>query len=391
MTRVQENFATKEQDEHVEKVNTELLKLLLECKDYSIVMLDATGRIISWNEDAAFMYGYKIEEIIYENEAQLYTLEDIEKGKPRIHLNLAIKNGKCEFETLKRKKNGSAFYTNNIISTRYNADKTVNGFAKITRDIDFQKKLEATNTALHNQLEEKVKQRTKELLTVNKELEAFSYSVSHDLRSPLRAISGYSTMLKKKYEAIIDDEGNRMIKMIVDKTRIMGLLIDDLLTFSRMARLEIVSDAIDMKTMAETCMNDLLQTETAVKYTTQILDMPECKGDSNMLKQVWYNLLSNAIKYSSKKTNPEIITGSVENSEMHIYYVKDNGAGFEMKYATKLFGVFQRLHRQDEFEGTGLGLALAKRIVSKHSGEIWAESILNEGTTFYFSIPKNLT
>ena len=391
MTRVQENFATKEQDEHVEKVNTELLKLLLECKDYSIVMLDATGRIISWNEDAAFMYGYKIEEIIYENEAQLYTLTDIENGKPRIHLDLAIKNGKCEFETLKRKKNGSAFYTNNIISTRYNADKTVNGFAKITRDIDFQKKLEATNTALHNQLEEKVKQRTKELLTVNKELEAFSYSVSHDLRSPLRAISGYSTMLKKKYEAIIDDEGNRMIKMIVDKTRIMGLLIDDLLTFSRMARLEIVSDAIDMKTMAETCMNDLLQTEAATKYTVQILDMPDCKGDANMLKQVWYNLLSNAIKYSSKKINPEIITGSVEDSEMHIYYVKDNGAGFEMKYATKLFGVFQRLHRQDEFEGTGLGLALAKRIVSKHSGEIWAESILNEGTTFYFSIPKNLT
>jgi light-regulated signal transduction histidine kinase (bacteriophytochrome) len=221
-------------------------------------------------------------------------------------------------------------------------------------------------------------------------LEAFSYSVSHDLRGPLRAISGYSTILKEDYETKLDVEANRIIDVILNNAKLMSSLIDDLLSFSKMARLEVVNEAIDMKGLAEKCMAEFLQTEEQIKYSVSILCMPTCEGDSKMLKQVWYNLISNAIKYSSKKPNAQIEAGAIDNDEAYIYYVRDNGAGFDMKYAKKLFGVFQRLHRQEEFEGTGLGLALAKRIVSKHGGEIWAESTLNEGATFYFSIPKNV-
>ncbi len=390
MSVLHENLLIIDPQEEDQKVNSDLLKLVLEFKDYSIVMLDATGHIISWNEGAEYMYGYKPEEVMGKHESILYTLTDVQNGQPQTNLNLAEKNGRHGFESLKRKKNGMEFYTDTIINASYNAAKTIRGFVKITRDIDLRKRLETANKILHDHLEEKVAQRTKELLIVNKELEAFSYSVSHDLRSPLRAIGGFSNMLKKKYEPIIDSDGKRIIDVIVDKARLMGLLIDDLLTFSRMARLEIMAEGINMKRIAESCVADLLLPDAPGKYTVRLLDMPECKGDASMLKQVWYNLLGNAIKYSAKKASPEIVAGATEDEDKIIYYVKDNGAGFEMKYANNLFGVFQRLHRNDEFEGTGLGLALAKRIVSKHGGEIWAESQLNEGANFYFSIPKNI-
>ena len=227
-----------------------------------------------------------------------------------------------------------------------------------------------------------------QLKEVNKELEAFSYSVSHDLRAPLRAIGGYSNMLKEDYEDKLDVEANRIINVIVDKANMMGQLIDDLLTFSKMARLEKVTASVNMKNEAEKCIEELLPDNKQRKPVIIIHDLAGCKGDRAMLKQVWFNLISNAIKYSSKKENPTIEIGSNEKDQHVIYFIKDNGTGFDMKYSEKLFGVFQRLHRQDEFEGTGLGLALAKRIISKHGGEIWAESVLEKETTFYFSIPK---
>lgn len=365
-----------------------LFRLLVEFKDYSLVTLDLTGHVISWNAGAEHLYGYKAAEITGKHISIFYTLEDLRNGLPMANLQLAIDKGRYEFEVLKCRKNGNQFYTNTILIVLYNTDQSVRGFAKVTRDISIQKKLEEENKVLTEQLEEKVKQRTKELVIVNKELEAFSYSVSHDLRSPLRAISGYSGMLKEDYQTKLDLEANKIIDVIISNAKLMSQLIDDLLSFSKMARLEAVTEAIDMKRLAETCMNELLQTENKIKYSVTILSMPECEGDANMLKQVWYNLISNALKYSSKKSYPQIEAGAIDIDKTSIYYVKDNGAGFDMKYAKKLFGVFQRLHRQDEFEGTGLGLALAKRIVSKHGGEMWSESLLNEGATFYFSIPK---
>ncbi|HEX8277388.1 MAG TPA: ATP-binding protein, partial [Segetibacter sp.] len=168
----------------------------------------------------------------------------------------------------------------------------------------------------------------------------------------------------------------------------MSELIDDLLTFSKMSRLEVVTGAVNMKELVEKCIHELLQIEKRKDYRITIQDLPNCKGDAKMLKQVLFNLLSNALKYTSKQSKPQIEVGAIDDLTSNIYYVKDNGTGFDMKYSNKLFGVFQRLHRHDEFEGTGLGLALAKRIVTKHGGEIWGEAALNKGATFYFAIPK---
>jgi signal transduction histidine kinase len=237
-------------------------------------------------------------------------------------------------------------------------------------------------------LDNKVKERTSQLESVNKELEAFSYSISHDLRTPLRAISGYSIMLKEDYEEKLDVEGNRIINNIIANVKMMGQLIDALLSFSRLGKKELVRTHVDMQQLATTVADELLQHEPENKYRVHIGLLPPVEADQVMIRQVLINLVSNAIKYSSKKTDPEIEIGyKIEAGEV-IYYVKDNGAGFDMAYVNKLFGVFQRLHSQEEFEGTGVGLALVKRIINKHDGEVWAEGVENIGATFYLSLPK---
>jgi signal transduction histidine kinase len=241
---------------------------------------------------------------------------------------------------------------------------------------------------MHHELENKVEERTVQLEHVNKELEAFSYSVSHDLRTPLRAISGYSIMLKEDYEAELDTEGKRIIRNIINNAKMMGQLIDDLLSFSRLGKKELVSMQIDMQALAENIVKELLQSEPENKYHFNIGPLPPIKADQVMIKQVLINLVGNAIKYSSKKDAPEIEIGSIDEKTKTIYYVKDNGAGFDMAYANKLFGVFQRLHSLEEFEGSGVGLALVKRIIDKHKGEVWAEGFESKGATFYFSLPK---
>jgi signal transduction histidine kinase len=242
---------------------------------------------------------------------------------------------------------------------------------------------------MRNELENKVEERTSQLETANKELEAFSYSISHDLRTPLRAIYGYADMLNEDYGAELDAEGRRIIGNIVTNAKIMGKLIDDLLAFSRLGKKEMIRSQVDMQSLTEGIANALLKREPENKYRMHIILLPPAKSDPVMLTEVITNLLSNAIKYSSKKAEPQIEIGSTESGTETIYYVKDNGAGFDMAYAHKLFGVFQRLHSQQEFEGTGMGLALVKRIIEKLKGKIWAEGIENQGATFYFSLPKS--
>ena len=237
-------------------------------------------------------------------------------------------------------------------------------------------------------LDNKVKERTTQLELVNKELEAFTYSVSHDLRTPLRAVIGYSIMLKEDFEEKLDAEGNRIISNIIINAKMMGQLIDDLLAFSRLGKKELVRTYVDMQLLATSVVNELLQSELEKDYKITIGLLPAAEAEQGMIKQTLINLVSNAIKYSSKKANPEIEIGAVDEEVRTIYYVKDNGVGFDMKYVGKLFGVFQRLHSQEEFEGTGVGLALVKRIIDKHKGEVWAEGQENIGATFYFSLPK---
>ena len=242
---------------------------------------------------------------------------------------------------------------------------------------------------LNHGLEEKIIERTKELEVANKELESFSYSVSHDLRAPLRAISGYSNILAEDYNDKMDAEGKRILKAIATNSKHMGQLIDDLLNFSRLGRKEISLQNVNMSTIVKSCIKELLSGSITNKLTLHIDKLPNAAADPAMMRPVWTNLIDNAIKYSIKKEKPIITIGHKEDDLNNIYFISDNGAGFDMHYADKLFGVFQRLHSQEEFEGTGVGLALVSRIIYKHGGTIWASAEVDKGATFYFSLPKN--
>lgn len=240
---------------------------------------------------------------------------------------------------------------------------------------------------IQEDLENTVKNRTRELESVNNELEAFSYSVSHDLRAPLRAVSGYTMMLKEDYDHTFDDEARRITTNILANVKMMGMLIDDLLAFSRLGKREVRKQTTDMKELAEDCVAVLSQNLPNEKVHIDIGALPCCKGDSDLLKQVWMNLIGNAIKYSSKRVDPHITIGAIDDAGGPVYFIRDNGAGFDSRYSDKLFKVFQRLHSQEEFEGTGIGLALVKRILDKHKGHIRAESAPGNGAVFYFQLP----
>ncbi|MGC4036111.1 MAG: ATP-binding protein [Chitinophagaceae bacterium] len=236
-------------------------------------------------------------------------------------------------------------------------------------------------------LEEQVKNRTLQLEAVNKELEAFSYSVSHDLRAPLRSINGYAAILHEDYASKLDDEAIRLTGKIMSNGKKMGQLIDDLIAFAQIAKKEIRRNIVDMKALASSCSEELLSQQSSndkLQITTDSL--PVCRGDESLLRQVWLNLISNAIKYSSKNPAPSIEIGCITENGRNTYFVKDNGAGFDMKYADKLFGVFQRLHSNKDFEGSGIGLALTKRIIARHKGNIYAEGKVGEGACFYFNL-----
>jgi signal transduction histidine kinase len=250
------------------------------------------------------------------------------------------------------------------------------------------RQIEEQNTQIqlfNQQLEQSIQDRTIELEATNKELEAFSYSVSHDLRAPLRSIDGYSRVMLEDYGDKLDDEAKRLLNIIVRNAVRMGHLIDDLLAFSRIGKQNLTKVKLNMDSITAAVTDE--QKAQQGKAQINIKPMLEVEGDSSMLKQVLTNLISNALKYSNKKERPEIEIGSYRENGNNVYYVKDNGAGFDMQYYDKLFGVFQRLHSGNEFEGTGVGLALVHRIVTKHGGMVWAEGKVDKGATFYFSLP----
>jgi two-component system sensor histidine kinase/response regulator len=237
------------------------------------------------------------------------------------------------------------------------------------------------------QLYTDLERKNAQLELTNKELESFSYSVSHDLRAPLRSINGYAQIIREEYAGSLGDEAKRLFQIIQNNAKKMGDLIDDLLAFARMGRKELTRLPVDMNKLVEPIIADIVHV-TGSKANIQVQPLLPVYGDPVLLSQVYANLVSNAIKYSAKKDKPEVEIGSFEEDNDHVYYVKDNGAGFDMTYVHKLFGVFQRLHTVEEFEGTGVGLAIVQRIIVKHGGRVWAEGKMNEGAAFYFSLPK---
>jgi len=259
--------------------------------------------------------------------------------------------------------------------------------AKVAVFVDLYKKtneLIIANKELVFQNEEKEKQKAE-----NKELEAFSYSVSHDLRVPLRHIGGFVDLLVKNNSPQLDESGLRYLKIISESVLEMGNLIDALLTFSRLSRTELQRTKINSKNMVTHVIKTFSEELAGRNVKINISELPDAWGDENLIKQVWVNLISNALKYSRNKEYAIIdIDGKIENDET-IFYIKDNGAGFDMKYADKLFGVFQRMHKAKDFEGIGIGLANVQRIIMRHGGKCWAESEVDKGSTFFFSNPNH--
>ena len=267
-------------------------------------------------------------------------------------------------------------------------DEAVRSRHALLSMIEDGKAAEGEIRTLNAELEARVRRRTAQLEAANRELDAFTYSVSHDLRAPLRAVNGYTQILMEDYEPHLDEEGKRVCGVISDSARNMGQLIDDLLAFSRFAHAEIKKSPIDMKTMANSIYFEVTTPEIRERIEFHLGELPEAIGDAVLMRQVWANFLSNAVKFSSKRERAVIDVEGAETDEEWIYSVKDNGAGFDMQYVHKLFGVFQRLHGDLEFAGTGVGLAIVQRIVHRHGGRVWAEGKIGGGAVFHFALRR---
>ena len=286
---------------------------------------------------------------------------------------------------IRKRKDGTVFWAHVVITALYDQNKKLKGFTKVTRDITEQRKAQETE----NELKRKLEQKVDELGAVNSELESFSYSVSHDLRAPLRAINGYMQILLRDSlsQKLTPDEKHLMNQVVLNAGR-MSQLIDDLLNFSRLGKKRVEYFDVDMTSLARNMKLEIARSMDVSRTEFTIDDLPKAQGDESLLAQVFLNLYSNAVKYSSVVPAPKIEIGSLEKDGELVYYVKDNGIGFDMKFYHKLFNVFQRLHDISQFEGTGVGLAIVKRIIEKHGGRIWAESARGKGATFFFVLKE---
>jgi len=253
-------------------------------------------------------------------------------------------------------------------------------------DIGRMRDAETEIQRLNSDLERRVIERTAQLEAANKELEAFSYSVSHDLRSPLRAVDGFSQAVLEDYGPQLPEAGQGYLRTIRQGAQKMGMLIDDLLTFSRLSRAPLHRQTVNTNQLVRGVLDDLSAQRTGRQIDVRFAELPTCCGDPALLKQVWINLLSNAFKYTGKREAAVVEIGCTVTEEGDVFFVKDNGTGFDMRYAGKLFGVFQRLHRADEYDGTGVGLALVQRIIHRHGGRVWAEAEVDRGAIFFFTI-----
>lgn len=370
------------------------LHTIVENLDEGLVVSDLNGRLLQWNRAALKLHGYDSSEqdrrgfTELVDTFELTTLDDsvvpveewplarVLRGDAVHDLELCVRRFGTEWQrvfnfggTLVHDQNGKPMM----------AIVTLN-------DITERKRAESEVLQLNLELEKRVETRTAQLEAANKELEAFSYSVSHDLRAPLRAVDGFSQAVLEDYGPRLPDGGRRYLQTIRESAQRMGVLIDDLLTFSRLSRLPLNKQQINTSRMVRDALEDLKSYRNDRQIDVRFGDLPPCIGDPALLKQVWVNLLSNALKYTRNRAAAVVDIGSRNENGRDVYFVSDNGTGFDMQYAHKLFGVFQRLHRDDEFEGTGVGLAIVQRIVARHGGRVWTKAEPDRGATFFFTL-----
>jgi len=287
---------------------------------------------------------------------------------------------------IRRADDGEIRHIHAVETVRVNERGEAEWMVGTNLDVSERKRAEQEVKQLNADLELRVEQRTAQLEAANKELEAFSYTVSHDLRAPLRAVDGFSQAVVDDYGALLPEEGRRFLQTIREGAQRMGALIDDLLSFSRLSRAPLSKRDVNMGRLVNEVLADLEREKDGREIELHAEDLPACLGDPALLRQVWVNLLSNAFKYSANRKPAVIEIGSTQERDGTAYFVRDNGTGFDMRYAGKLFGVFQRLHRSEEYEGTGVGLAIVQRIVHRHGGRIWAMGEVDRGATFSFTL-----
>ncbi|MGZ3836976.1 MAG: PAS domain S-box protein [Flavisolibacter sp.] len=373
------NIDERKKTEEALKDSEQRFRHLFEFAPYPMWVYDIdTLNFLEVNQPAINHYGYSREEFLQK------TIKDIRSFVDHQKLIADIKNRSNKVQSSSewrhQLRNGNLIdveITSHLLHFRGRKACLV-----IAKDITEQKKAQAKIQELNGDLQNNINQ----LKISNQELESFSYSVSHDLRAPLRGLNGYSTMLEEDYGKILDEEGRRLLGKIQQNAHKMGILIDDLLAFSRLGRKEIQRQTINSQELLNQVLMELNNSDTH-RFELNVQRLHDAAADLSLLRQVWYNLISNAIKYSSKTLHPRIEVGSTLSEKEVMFYIKDNGTGFNMKYADKLFGVFQRLHSRTDFEGTGIGLAIVHRIITKHGGRVWAEAVENEGATFYFTLP----
>ena len=345
---------------------------LLDAAPDAIVIVDRNGKIQMVNLQTEKLFGYKREEMIGK-EVEILLPREV-AGKHLVHREAYIQSPKVRsmgsgLELHAVRKNGTQFPVEISLSPLDTEDGIL--ISAAVRDITERKRLES------------------ELRKSNEEIEAFTYSVSHDLRAPLRGIIGYTTILSEDYGPQLDEEGKRITAAIISNTQKMGHLIDDLLAFSRLNKQELAKTRVNSRELVSEVINALNRGPENPGLQWNIGELPDVQADQNTIRQVWINLIQNAVKYSGKSPSPQISVSGYRQPQRIVFEVRDNGVGFDQKYSHKLFKVFQRLHSQDEFEGTGVGLALVHKIIQRHGGEVWAESEVGKGARFFFSLPAD--
>jgi PAS domain S-box-containing protein len=361
------------------------LAAIVHSSEDAIIGKDLDSVITSWNKGAEKIFGYTSGEMIGTSTTRLIPADRPEEES---HILGKIRRGESveHFETLRQTNDGRLIDVSVTASPIRDAAGKIIGVSKVARDISERKRAQEKIRQLNAELEQRVLERTAQLEAVNKELEAFSYSVSHDLRAPLRAVDGFSRALLEDYGAQLPDEGRDYLQTIRSAAQKMGELIDDLLAFSRLSRLPLRKSDVDTGKLVRGVLEELSGQRQGRQVDVRIDDLAPCQADPALLKQVWVNLLSNALKFTGKREKAVVEIGCAPEKGRNVYFVRDNGTGFDMKYAGKLFGVFQRLHRAEDYEGTGIGLAIVQRVIRRHGGRVWAEAALNRGATFYFTL-----